>query len=85
MFCWLGYALSYYGYARVKGGQDGFIALLWPGRYQGTTWDSGGPPTPTPTAPAQQAAAGATTPAATNPAAGAGGPGTVPYVGPGTA
>ena len=30
---WLGYAAGYYGYSRLKGGNNSFVSLVWPGRY----------------------------------------------------
>jgi hypothetical protein len=65
VLCWLGYSLVYYGYDRIRGGNDGLVSLMYPGRYKPTTPDAqaGKPPTPTtPTAQAQAAAAPATTP-----------------------
>lgn len=36
-----GYALFYYGYNRITGGNDSFKSLVWPGAYSPTTRDSG--------------------------------------------
>lgn len=38
---WFGYAVGYYGYNRITGGNDSFISLIWPGRYTPTTRDDG--------------------------------------------
>lgn len=47
---WGGYALAYYGYNRITGGNDTFYSLVWPGAYTPTMRDDG---TPGPGAPGQ--------------------------------
>ena len=37
----LGYQLLVYGWSQVNGQNAGFFDILWPGRYQGNTPDSG--------------------------------------------
>ena len=37
---WFGYALSYYGWNRITGGNDTFVSLIWPGKYAPTPRDS---------------------------------------------
>jgi hypothetical protein len=39
---WLGYAFFFYGLNLVKGGNDGFMSLLWPGKYTPKPRDGGG-------------------------------------------
>jgi hypothetical protein len=36
---WLGYALFFYGLNLVKSGNDGFMSLIWPGKYKPTPRD----------------------------------------------
>ena len=38
---WLGYAVGYYGYSRLQHGNNTFVELAWPGRYQKAAPDSG--------------------------------------------
>jgi len=38
---WLGYSVGYYGYSRLKGGNNTFVQLVWPGRYQTAAPDQG--------------------------------------------
>ena len=38
---WAGYAVAYYGWNRITGGNDSFVSLVWPGRYSPTTRDDG--------------------------------------------
>ena len=39
---WLGYGMGYLGYSRIKGGNNTFMQVFWPGRYQYMAPDSGG-------------------------------------------
>ncbi|HUO47988.1 MAG TPA: hypothetical protein VMU09_04060 [Acidimicrobiales bacterium] len=39
---WLGYCLAYHGFDRITGGNDGFVSLIWPGRYTVTARDGSG-------------------------------------------
>ena len=34
-----GYAIGYYGWNRITGGNDSFASLVWPGKYKPTTRD----------------------------------------------
>jgi hypothetical protein len=36
---WAGYAVAYYGFNRITGGNDSFASLVWPGRYNATARD----------------------------------------------
>jgi hypothetical protein len=38
---WFGYAIGYYGWNRITGGNDTFHSLIWPGAYKKTTRDDG--------------------------------------------
>lgn len=39
---WFGYSVFYYGLDTVKGGNDSFVSLIWPGKYSPQPRDSGG-------------------------------------------
>ena len=36
-----GYAIGYYGWNRITGGNDTFKSLVWPGAYKPATRDDG--------------------------------------------
>lgn len=39
---WFGYAAFYYGFNQITGGNDSFVSLIWPGKYNpGTPRDGG--------------------------------------------
>jgi hypothetical protein len=38
-----GYAIGYYGWNRITGGNNRFVSLIWPGKYLTTPSDSGTP------------------------------------------
>jgi hypothetical protein len=38
---WMGYSLFYYGLDQVRGGNNGFLSLVTPGKYTNQTNDSG--------------------------------------------
>jgi hypothetical protein len=38
---WASYAIAYYGWNRITGGNDTFKSLVWPGAYTPTTRDDG--------------------------------------------
>lgn len=44
ILAWFGYSVFYYGLNTVTGGNDGFVSLIWPGRYTPTPRDAGGNP-----------------------------------------
>lgn len=37
----VGYAIGYYGWNRITGGNDSFKSLVWPGAYKPATRDDG--------------------------------------------
>lgn len=50
-FLWLGYAMAFYGYDQITGGNDPFLSLIVPGRYSVQPRDDAGltvgsPPSP---------------------------------------
>lgn len=63
VLAWFGYSVMYYGIDLVTGGNEGFMTLVWPGRYQPVPRDqpggggSSGPPSgfTKPTTPAKGA------------------------------
>ena len=50
---WGGYAIGYYGWNRITGGNDKFVSLVWPGKWKLTPRDDGSASTPPP-APAKK-------------------------------
>lgn len=42
LLCWAGYAVGYYGADVITGGNDSFVALVWPGRYKAVPRDAAG-------------------------------------------
>lgn len=65
---WLGYAVGYYGWNRITGGNDSFKSLFWPGDYKPTTRDGAS----SPTAPVKPVAATGSAPGASSPTVGMG-------------
>lgn len=41
ILAWFGYSVAYYGLDTVRGGNDSFMSLIWPGRYAPTARDDG--------------------------------------------
>jgi hypothetical protein len=41
LLAWFGYSLAYYGFDTITGGNDSFLSLVWPGRYQVIPRDGG--------------------------------------------
>lgn len=42
LIAWLGYGLGYYGVDQIRGGNNGLMSLLIPGKYSNQPNDSGG-------------------------------------------
>ena len=40
VLAWAGYSIFYYGLNTVKGGNESFMSLIWPGKYQPAARDN---------------------------------------------